>query len=141
MNLMKHLLVVTLVLAAIGQFSIAMINLTLVRIMHWQDDVSRIPLLIRQVFHVHAWFISLTLVIFAALTCRFAVEMTAGTEQIYRWIACSIGLFWTFRVALQLWYYKSSHWRGIRSRTTVHIILLIVYSGFSIVYLTAGLRG
>ena len=138
---MNDLLEIGLVLAAIGQFSIAMINLWLVPIMHWQEDVARIPLLIRQVFHVHGWFITLTLVIFAALTFRFARELAAGTLPVYRWIAVLIALFWGIRVVLQLTYYSSSHWRGIRSRTVVHCILLMVYGLFTVVYLIAGLKG
>jgi len=137
---MNTLIETGLILAAIGQFSIAMINLILVPIMRWQDDIARIPLLIRQVFRVHAWFITLTLVIFATLTFRFAPEMTTGAEPVYRWIAALIGSFWAVRVVLQLTYYSSSHWRGIPSRTAVHIILLIVYSAFVAVYFTAGFK-
>ncbi len=137
---MNELLKILLVLAGTGQFTIATINFRLIPIMHWEDDMARIPLLIRQVFHVHAWFISFTLVIFAALSWRFAGEMAAAAEPVYRWIAVFIGLFWAFRVVLQLGYYSSSHWRGIPSRTIVHIILLIIYTGFASVYLTAGLR-
>ena len=42
-------------------------------------------------------------------------------------------------VDLQVAYYSGSHWRGIPSRTAVHIILLVVYTGWAAVYLTAGL--
>jgi len=138
---MNNLLETGLIMAAIGQFLIAVLDLALIPIMRWQEDIARIPLLIRQVFHVHCWFIAVTLVIFAALTYRFAAEMTSGVEPVYRWIAASIGSFWAIRVGLQLGYYSSSHWRGIPSRTAVHVILLIIYPMFAIVYLTAALRG
>jgi hypothetical protein len=41
---------------------------------------------------------------------------------------------------MQVTYYSSVHWRGIPSRTLVHIVLLVAYSGFAVVYLTAGLQ-
>lgn len=134
---MTALLEVGLLLAAAGQASIALLNLSLVRLMRWEADLQRMPLLVREVFRVHAWFISITLTIFAALTWRFVGDLAAGTEPIYRWLAAAIGVFWAVRAVLQVTYYSSSHWRGIPSRTLAHVVLLLVYSGFGAVYLAA----
>jgi hypothetical protein len=128
-----------LILAAAGQFCIALLNFSLVRIMKWKDDLARVSLLVREVFHIHVLFISVTLLIFAAFTFRFAGDLAAGREPVYRWLAVSIGSFWAIRTVLQVTYYSGSHWRGIASRTAVHIILLAVYSGFAIIYFAAGL--
>jgi len=136
---MKHALEIGLIIAAAGQFCVAALNLSLVRIMGWKEDVTRMPLLIREVFHVHAWFISLTLAIFATITIRFAAQMADGSEPIYRWVACLIGVFWAVRAVIQVTYYSSSHWRGIVPRTIMHVILLAAYSGLTAVYLTAAL--
>jgi hypothetical protein len=136
---MKTILETGLILAAAGQLCIAILNLALIRVMRWKDDLARLPILIRQVFQIHVWFISLTLLTFAALTLRFPGEIAAGIQPVYRWIACAIGLFWAIRSVLQVTYYSSSHWRGIPSRTAVHIILLVVYPGLAALYLTAGL--
>lgn len=118
--------------AAAAQLGIALLNLALPKIMKWRDELNRMPLLIREVFHVHAWFISVTLVIFAVITWRFADEMT--TNAACRWLAAGIGLFWAFRTVLQLTYYSSSHWRGRPGRTAIHITLLLIYGGFAAVY-------
>ena len=120
-------------LAAAVQLGIALLNLALPRIMQWRDDLNRLPLLIREVFHVHAWFISVTLAIFAVITWRFAGEMT--TNAACRWLATGIGLFWALRTVLQIGYYSSSHWRGQPGRTLIHITLLLIYGGFAVVYL------
>jgi hypothetical protein len=136
---MKEILKICLILAATGQLSVAILNLSLVRIMGWKEDLARLPLLIREVFNIHVLFISVTLTIFAALTFRFAVEMSTGSAPIYRWVACSIGLFWAIRGVLQVTHYSSSHWRGIPSRTAVHFILLTVYPSFAAVYFAAAL--
>lgn len=136
---MKNTLEIALLLAAIGQFSVAILNFNLPRILRWTDDLARLPLLLREVFYVHAWFISVTLLIFAAVTGRFAGELAAGAEPVYRWLACGIGAFWAVRAMLQVAYYSSSHWRGILSRTAMHYLLLAVYGGFAAVYLTAGI--
>jgi hypothetical protein len=130
-------LVFALRAAAIVQIAVAMLNLKLVRIMAWGAELNRLPLLLRQVFHVHAFFISLTLVIFAVLTWRFAQEMTSGQNDFARWLATAIGAFWAIRAAVQVFYYSSSHWRGRSVPAIVHVTLLIIYSAMAAAYLLA----
>lgn len=48
---------VLLKVVAIGQLTIAILNLFLVHILGWKEDLARLPLLLREVFHVHCWFI------------------------------------------------------------------------------------
>ena len=126
---------VLLQLAAALQFAIAVLNLFLVPLLKWRDELARMPLLLREVFQVHAWFISITLLIFAALTWRFASEMAGGTSPVCQWLAAGIGLFWAIRTVLQITYYSSSHWRGQPGRLLAHVALLMVYGGFAAVYL------
>jgi len=130
-------LLLALQLAALGQLSIAVLNLFLSRILNWKPDVDRMPQLIREVFQVHAWFISITLAIFGIVTWRFAAELAQATNPIGTWLAAGIGLFWAVRFVLQLTYYNSSHWRGRVDRTIIHITLLVVYGGFAAAYLLA----
>ncbi len=128
-------------IAAAIQLGIAILNPFLVRILKWQTDLERLPLLIRQVFYVHSWFISTILTIFAVLTWRFSSEMVNGTNVITTWLAASIGIFWFFRVILQVAYYSSSHWCGNSVRTLIHIGCLVVYGGMAVIYLLAAIKG
>jgi len=137
---MNKLIETGLLLAGVGQCILALLNLNIIRILDWKSEVERMPLLVREVFNIHTWFISITLTIFSVLTCRFAHEMASGNDPACRWLACAIGFFWAIRATLQVAYYSSSHWRGIPSRTAVHIFLLVVYSGWAAVYLTVGLK-
>ena len=81
-QLPEVVLIELLLAAAAGQVVIAVLNLFLARMMHWQEDLQRIPLLIREVFHVHSWFVSATLTIFGVLTWRFAREMAGGLNPL-----------------------------------------------------------
>src|SRR5215831_1568007 len=81
-------------LFAAAQLSVALLNLFLVRLLNWREDVLRMPLLMREVFQVHAWFISITLALFSVLTWRFAAELAGGANPVCRWLAGGIGLFW-----------------------------------------------
>jgi hypothetical protein len=78
--------------AAIAQFAIAILNLFLIRIMKWKPDLARAPLLIREVFHIHIRFISITLAIFAVLTWRFASDIAFAVNPVSVWLAAAIGI-------------------------------------------------
>jgi hypothetical protein len=121
------------------QWGIATLNLFLPHIFHWKEDLRRQPLLLREVFQIHLWFISITLAIFGVMTWRFASEMVLGMNDALRWLAASIGLFWAIRTVLQVTYYSSSHWRGQVGRTAIHVLLLILYGGFAACYFWSAL--
>ena len=72
---------VLLLVVAVLQMALALLNLGLVRILGWKQDLERLPLLIREVFHVHSLFISLTCALFGIITWRFgALLSTAGSD-------------------------------------------------------------
>src|SRR5437867_10637785 len=112
-------------LAAAIQVAIALLNLFLVRLLHWRQDVARMPLLLREVFQVHAWFISITLAIFATMTWRFAGDMAGGADPMCQWLAAGIGIFWAIRTGLQIAYYSSRHWRGEAIRRLLHLDMAV----------------
>ena len=130
-----------LLLAAALQLAVAVLNFSLVRIMRWDADLARMPLLVREVFRIHVWFISITLAIFAVLTWRFAGEMAAGSSELARWLAAAIGIFWAARSILQWTHYSRSHWRGDPPRTLIHWLLFAGYGGFAAAYFLAAFRG
>lgn len=137
---MINLLYYALLTGAAGQFAISMLNLRIPKLLHWEEDLARLPLLVREVFQVHVWFITITLLVFSSTTVRFAAELAAGSLPLGRWLCCAIGLFWLIRTIIQVTYYSSSHWRGLPSRTAIHFILLGAYGALAGTYLTAGLR-
>lgn len=134
---MNDPLATALLMAAGLQLIIAALNLNLPRLLHWQSDIARMPRLLREVFHVHSWFISVTLTIFAVITARFAAAMADASSEPLRWLAGAIGAFWTLRTILQVTYYDRSHWIGKRGRTAIHVLLLLLYGGMAAVYLVA----
>jgi hypothetical protein len=124
-------------LAALAQLGVAVLNLFLVRIMNWRRDLNTMPLLIREVFQIHIYFISITLVIFAVLTWRFARELATGANPLGVWFALGIGAFWTVRSVMQWSHYSAIHWRGNRLRTLIHWTLFLGYGAFAAVYFAA----
>jgi hypothetical protein len=141
MNSTSTSLLVLLHTAAALQAGVAVLNLFLVRLLGWKADLARLPLLAREVFQVHLWFISITLGNFAVVTWRFAGDFAQGTHPLCHWLAAGIGIFWGIRWVMQFAYYSGSHWRGHGARTVAHLGLLAVYGGFAAVYLWAAWRG
>src|ERR1051325_8729655 len=125
---------------ALLQLAVALLNLFLVPLLKWREALLRAPLLLREVFQVHAWFISITLTLFAAITFRFAGEFALRGNPVANWLAAGIGMFWLIRAVLQIAYYSASHWRGQIGRTIIHIALLFTYGGMAAVYLCAAFK-
>jgi hypothetical protein len=128
-------------IAALAQLGVAILNLFLVRIMKWQGDLATAPLLIREVFQIHIYFISITLAIFGTLTWRFAGELATGAHPLSAWLAFGIGAFWGIRSVMQWSHYSGVHWHGDKLRTAIHWLLFFGYGVFAAVCLTAAGRG
>ncbi|MBC9868472.1 MAG: hypothetical protein F7O42_11450 [Opitutae bacterium] len=126
-----------LMAAAVGQLLIAVINLKLDKILHWEGELNRLSKLLREVFQVHKWFITLTLIIFGLITFRFSRDLATGAYPMANWFAAGVGAFWFLRTIFQWFFYSWEHWRGKGPETVVHWILTLVYGGFATVYLAA----
>jgi hypothetical protein len=126
-----------LITFALVQIGIAVLNLFLARMMKWEKDIASMPLLIREVFRVHAWFITVTLLIFGVLTLMHLEHFTLGTDPFAASFALGIACFWGFRTWLQVGFYSSSHWKGNPLRTWIHIACLLVYGSMTITYFLA----
>lgn len=135
---MSRILEIALWWTATGQALVALLNLNLVSILGWKAEVSRMSTLVREVFQIHTWFISLTLFIFAIMTWRFGPVMISGEEATARWLAMAIGAFWGLRAVLQVTHYSAAHWRGDSARTIIHYTLLFVYAAWAAIYLGVG---
>lgn len=129
-----------LIAAAIGQIIIAGINLRLDKILHWDTELTTLSDLLREVFTVHKWFITITLLIFGITTIRFATDIGAANYEMTRWFAAGVGIFWAIRTIIQWAFYSTDHWKGNPGRTVVHWILTICYGGCAATYLTAAFQ-
>ncbi|HSJ00814.1 MAG: hypothetical protein ACAI34_03670 [Verrucomicrobium sp.] len=122
---------------ALLQLGLAGLSFFLPRIMKWQPEIAGMSLLVRDVFTIHSWFISITLIIWGVLTWQFAGEMAHAPSELARWLCGAIGLFWGIRCVLQWVHYSPAHWRGILSRTIMHWTLFVGYAAWTTVYFMA----
>jgi hypothetical protein len=137
----ETLLVLGLRVAAVVQLGVAVLNLFLIRLMNWEPDLRRAPLLIREVFQIHVHFISITLAIFGAITWRFAADFATAAHPLTVWLAGGIALFWGVRSAMQWLHYSAVHWRGNPQRTAIHWALFLGYAAIAVTYGWAAIGG
>jgi hypothetical protein len=139
----EPLLLLGLRIAAVVQLGVAVLNLFLIRLMNWEPDLARAPLLIAEVFRIHTWFISITLAIFGVVTWRFAADFATAAHPLTVWLAAGITLFWSVRSVMQWSHYSAVHWRGNPLRTAIHWALFVGYGAIAFTYgwaATGGLR-
>ena len=67
MNLLFDHLDKILIAAAVGQIAIAGLNMRLDKMLDWDKELSGVSKLLQEVFVVHKWFITITLLIFLSL--------------------------------------------------------------------------
>lgn len=113
---------------ASAQIAIGVLVFFLPRILGWRPALAAMPTLLREVYHVHALFLALTLWMFAGFTIAYGADLGP--------LGFCIGLFWAVRVGIQVFYYSPSHWLGKAPETIIHFFLLLLYASMSIAYLT-----
>ena len=138
MKLIEENLALILIAVGLGQLAIAVLNLFLVRLLGWENELDGMSPLLREVFLVHKHFISITLVLFGLITLGFAGELAAGTNELGRWLAVGIGAFWGIRAVMQWTYYSWDHWRGRPGRTVIQWVLTVCYGACALVYFYTG---
>jgi len=94
-------------LAGFVQVAIAFANVFLPKKLNYQDNLSKVAPIIRQVFVVHSVYIVGVVLLFAAVTFGFAGELASG-HGLGRFLAASMALFWLCRAPVQVLYYDAS---------------------------------
>jgi hypothetical protein len=127
---------------AAGQLALVPLNLLLPRLVNWKPDVDRMSLLVREIFQIHAVFITLTVAIWGVLTWRFAERWVTAPDELSSWLCVALAMFWGLRCVMQWTHYSAAHWRGQRGRTVIHWLLFFGYLFWAILYAwTGGLAG
>ena len=107
------------------------VNVFVPRRFGWREELSRVSLLNRQIFQVHAIFLIVTLALLSALLLTCADALVQPT-RLSRALLAGLTLFWGLRMLVQWFYYSPAIWRGDRFNTVVHVLFSALW-----VYVTA----
>ena len=130
-NVELHLRVVGVLLLAL-----VALNLYVPRRFNWRGELATISLLNRQIFQVHAAFICVILVMFAALALFYPRELLEPTP-LARAILAGLAAFWLLRLLTQWFVYDPRLWRGRRFETIVHLVFTGVWTYFAATFAAA----
>jgi len=130
-NVELHLRVVGVLLLAL-----VALNLYVPRRFNWRGELATISLLNRQIFQVHAAFICVILVMFAALALLYPRELLEPTP-LARAILAGLAAFWLLRLLTQWFVYDPRLWRGRRFETIVHLVFTGVWTYFAATFAAA----
>jgi len=91
-------------IAGAVQLAIGLANLPLATRLQYRKNLAGASEIVRQVFYVHAAYIVLVVLGFAALALLFPAELSSG-RPIGRFLSAFLAIFWLLRVPIQLFYY------------------------------------
>jgi hypothetical protein len=115
---------------------LVVLNLFVPRRLRWREELSRVSLLNRQIFEVHAIFLVLTLALISALLLTSADALLERT-RLARALLAGLTVFWGLRMLAQWFYYSPAVWRGHRFNTAMHYAFSAMWIYVTAVFGTA----
>lgn len=103
------------------------------RFFKWEKELAQLSLLTRQIFQVHCFFISFSLVLMGACTL-FYTNALLRSGRLSRVVLTGFVLFWLIRLAFQLFVYDSAIWRGHRFYTFMHVVSSLFWTYVVVIY-------
>ncbi len=99
----------------------------------WKKELSSLNVINRQMMLVHTFFIALVVFLMGVLCLTSTTQLIA--TNLGRKISLGFGIFWTFRLLIQLFGYSSELWKGKRFETVTHVLFLALWIYLSLLFL------
>jgi hypothetical protein len=112
--------------------ALALLHTIFPRYFKWSEELQSITLLTRQIHYIHTFFIAVTVLLFGLLCLTNAADLLATT--LGRRVCLGLFIFWLLRLLTQFFGYSSSHWKGKRLETAVHVVFSITWMFFTGVF-------
>jgi hypothetical protein len=113
-------------------------GLAVPQVLRWGRELNKLEPLTRQLILVYGAFIVLTIVCFGGISLVATESMLQGTV-LGVCVAGFIGLFWSVRLVVQIFYFNARPWLTTWFRRVGYGTLTCLFTYFAVVYfLTAG---
>lgn len=93
----------------------------------WRKDAAAMSLLNRQIFYVHSFFIALVVLLNGVLFLGWSHQLVRP-EPMAKVLLTGIGIFWSARLAVQLFVYDRRLWYGNRPKTLIHVLFTCLWA-------------
>ena len=114
--------------------TLALVHIAFPKYFNWKENLKSLSLVNRQMMTVHTFFIALTVFLMGLLCLTSSNELVE--TNLGKKISLGLGVFWTIRLVIQFFGYSANLWKGKRFETCIHIVFSILWTYFSIVFLT-----
>ena len=111
---------------------LSLIHAVFPRYFNWENELKSLALINRQIMYVHTLFIGLILFLMGLLCFTSYREMM--DTNLGKRLALGFCIFWTIRLVIQLFGYSSKLWKGKKFETTVHVVFVLLWTYFSVVF-------
>lgn len=135
---MNHLPILLRVAGA-GLLVLAFLHLPIARRLRWREEAARMSDLNAVVFHVHAFFVVLVLIM---MGLPALVEPTVYLDPTRPglWACTMIAFFWTCRLIAQWSVYRPSWWKGLPFETAMHWFFTFVWLFLALLFSACAAR-
>lgn len=134
---MKEHLAELVFVAGIAHFFVLIASALVPVRLKWAEELSKLPMLLRQLFWVYGAYIVLAIVAFGILSSWHAKELASGSG-LARGLCGYIAIFWGVRLSLQLVFDVRPHLTAWWLKAGYHL-LTIVFLSFTLLYAYAAL--
>lgn len=128
MNIYLHLKLVGGLLLALG-----LAHSLFCRYFKWEKELKQVSLLTRQIFLVHCFFISLSIVLIGACTL-FYTNALLRSGTLSRVVLAGFVVFWFIRLGFQFFVYDPAIWQGRRFYTVMHVAFSTLWIYVVLIY-------
>lgn len=137
---MTELLAILLRAAGTGLILLAIVHIPISKQLKWREDAARLSAVNEAIFHVHALFICIVLVMMA-LPCIFEPAVFLEKSRAARWLAWSFSGFWALRLYTQWFIYPVSLWCGKPFETKMHWFFTFVWLSLASLFAACAIIG
>lgn len=126
-------------LAGAGHFVILIASAQVPKQLGWRDDLAKLTPFNRKLMWTYGGFTVLTILAFGILTLVLHDELVRGDRAALA-LAAFIGVYWTARIAVDLFYFGHAGWPRGRAFVAGHALLLALFGALAATYLGLVLR-
>lgn len=120
-------------ITGIGLILLAVIHVPISKRLKWKEQGALLTAENEMVFHVHTFFICVTLVMMG-LPAFLAPEVFLEKSGMARWMSWSFCVFWVIRLYCQGFVYRAHLWRGRLLETRIHYLFIGLWLALALVF-------
>jgi hypothetical protein len=118
---------------------LAILHVFFPKYFNWENELSSLSLMNRQMIRVHLFFIGFGLFL-VGLLCLTSSDGLLNTS-FGRRVSLGLGIFWAVRLYVQFFVYSRNLWKGKTFETVVHILLSLFWTYISLVFILGYFAG